>query len=183
MPLLMTHKPSPFGQSSPWAARRTPPLAAVAGAQAWLVSMTAASKQEAAQPLSEHYSEWLNACTLAKWMDRLISKGHTLQFTSVPPRFNGIVETMLSSKGQQLSLLAELQQLLAKKVISTVPKGEEMQGFYSRYFLLPKRTEGLRPILDLALFNKCIAERPVHMSTIRRVLQCVKPADWSPQYI
>ncbi|CAL8370433.1 unnamed protein product [Boreogadus saida] len=52
---------------------------------------------------------------MAKWIDRLISKGHTRQFTSVPPRFNGIVETTLSSKGQQLSLLAELQQLLAKK--------------------------------------------------------------------
>ena len=39
----------------------------------------------------------------------------------------------LSSKDQQLSLLAELEQLLAKKVISTVPKGEEMQRFYSRY--------------------------------------------------
>ncbi|CAL8363377.1 unnamed protein product [Boreogadus saida] len=79
--------------------------------------MTAASKQEAAQLLSEHCSEWLNACTLAKWMDRLISKGHTLQYTSVPPRFNGIVETTLSSKDQQLSLLAELQQLLAKKFL------------------------------------------------------------------
>ena len=161
MPLLMTHTPSPFGPSSPWAARRTPPLAAAAGAQAWLLSMTAASKQEAAQPLSEHYSEWLGACPLAKWMDRLISKGHTLQFTSVPPRFNGIVETTLSSKDQQLSLFAELQQLLAKKVISTVPKGEEMQGFYSLYFLVPKKTGG-----------------PFHMLPIRRVLQCVKPGDW-----
>ena len=82
-------------------------------------------------------------------MDRLISKGHTLQFTSVQLRFNGIVETTLSSKGQQLSLLAELQQLLAKKVISTVPKGGEMQGFYSRYFLVPKKTGGLRPILEI----------------------------------
>ena len=76
MPLLMTNTPSPFGQSPPWAAGRTPPLAAAAGAQAWLVSMTAASKQEALLPLSEHYSEWLNACTLARWMDGLISKGH-----------------------------------------------------------------------------------------------------------
>ena len=117
MPLLMTHTPSPFGQSPPWAAGRNPPLAAAAGAQAWLVSMTAASKQEAAQPLSEHYSEWLNACTLAKWMDRPQQGSHP-STTSVPPRFNGIGETALSSKGEQLSLLVELQQLLAKKVIS-----------------------------------------------------------------
>ena len=89
-----------------------------------------------------NYSEWLNAWTRAKWMDRLISKGHTLQFNSVPPRFNGIVETMLSSKDLQLSLLAELQQLLVKKVIATVPKGEEMQGFYCRYFVVPKKQEG-----------------------------------------
>ena len=59
-----------------------------------------------------------------------------------------------------------------------VPKGEEMQGFCSRYFLVPKKTGGLRPILDIALFNKCIAGRPFYMLTIRRVLQCVKPGDW-----
>ena len=101
-------------------------------------------------------------CTAA-FRDRLISKGHTLQFTSVPPRFNGIVETTLSSKDQQLSLLAEPQRLLAKNLISTVPKGEEMQGFYSRYFLVPKKTGGLRPILDLALVAAALSES--HIAT------------------
>ena len=53
-----------------------------------------------------------------------------------------------------------------------------MQGFYSRYFLVPKKTGGLRPILDLALFNKYIVERPYHMLTIRRVFQWVKLGNW-----
>ncbi|CAL8339255.1 unnamed protein product [Boreogadus saida] len=98
-------------------------------------------------------------------MDRLISKGHTLQFTSVPPRLNGIVETTLSSKDQQLSLLAELQQLLAKKVISTVPKGEEMQF---RYFL---RMETL-----WSLLRRCSPGSVVTALSVMRLLGMMSAA-------
>ncbi|KAI3374042.1 hypothetical protein L3Q82_022595 [Scortum barcoo] len=65
-----------------------------------------------------------------------------------------------------------------KGVISRFPHGEENQGFYSRYFLVPKKTGGVRPILNLSLFNKSIMERRFHMLTIKQVLDCVHLDDW-----
>ena len=111
-------------------------------------------------------------------MSRLISRGYTLQFASRPPQFNGIQETLLSSQEQCLALQAELRELLLKEAISRVPQGEENQGYYSRYFLVPKKTGGMRPILDLSVFNKVIMKRPFHMLTIRQVLECVHQGDW-----
>ena len=111
-------------------------------------------------------------------MSTLINRGYTLQFASPPPRFNGIVETVLSSQDQRLALQSELQELLVKNAISKVPRGEENRGFYSRYFLVPKKTGGMRPILDLSLFNRSIMVRPFHMLTIKRVLECVRPGDY-----
>ncbi|XP_033996615.1 LOW QUALITY PROTEIN: uncharacterized protein LOC117490940 [Trematomus bernacchii] len=73
---------------------------------------------------------------------------------------------------------AELRELLLKEAISRVPQGEENQGYYSRYFLVPKKTGGMRPILDLSVFNKVIMKRPFHMLTIRQVLECVHQGDW-----
>ena len=94
-----------------------------------------------------------------RWMSRLNIRGYTLQFAS-RPQFNGIQETLLSSQEQCLALQAELRELLLKEAISRVPQGEENQGYYSRYFLVPKKTGGMRPILDLSVFNKVIMKRP-----------------------
>ncbi|KAI3360259.1 hypothetical protein L3Q82_014572 [Scortum barcoo] len=141
-------------------------------------AMTTAARQENARPLSERYSEWRRACLMDSWMSGLISRGYSLQFASPPPRFNGILETVLSPQEHCSALQLELQELLMKGVISAVPHGEESQGFYSRYFLVPKKTGGVRPILDLSLFNKSIMERRFHMLTIKQVLECVHQDDW-----
>ncbi len=52
-----------------------------------------------------------------------------------------------------------------ERSISRVPHGGENWRFYSRYFLVPKKTGGIRPILSLSLFNKSIMVRPFHMLT------------------
>ncbi|XP_033980402.1 uncharacterized protein LOC117477766 [Trematomus bernacchii] len=72
----------------------------------------------------------------------------------------------------------ELQELLVKSAISRVPQGEENRRFYSRYFLIPKKTGGMRPILDLSAFNRVIMKRPFHMLTIKQVLEYVHQGDW-----
>ncbi|KAK5932171.1 hypothetical protein CgunFtcFv8_003898 [Champsocephalus gunnari] len=115
---------------------------------------------------------------MAGWMSRLISRGYSLQFASPPPQFNGIQETLLSSQEQCLALQTELQELLVKSAISRVPQREENRGFYSRYFLIPKKAGGMRPILDLSAFNRVIRKRPFHMLTIKQVMECVHQGDW-----
>ncbi len=45
-------------------------------------------------------------------------------------------------------LREEIGVLLAKDAIEPVPPAEMRQGFYSPYFIVPKKGGGLRPILD-----------------------------------
>ncbi len=63
---------------------------------------------------------------------------------------------VLHSLGYNLTILRnaqvlrqELWCLLEKGAVERVPPSELKIGFYSRYFVVPKRYGGLRPILDL----------------------------------
>ncbi len=60
--------------------------------------------------------------------------------------------------------------LLAKDAIEPVPPAEMRQGFYSPYFIVPKKGGGLRPILDLRVLFK--------MLTHRRMIKCIQPQDF-----
>ncbi len=44
--------------------------------------------------------------------------------------------------------------LLAKRAVESVSPAQNESGFYSRYFLVPKKDNGLRPILDLRQLNR-----------------------------
>ncbi len=70
-----------------------------------------------------------------------------------PPRFDGIHLTVVNSASKASVLQQELSSLLQKEAIEEVPQSEVERGFFSRYFLVPKRDGGLRPILDLRHLN------------------------------
>ncbi|KAF0046150.1 hypothetical protein F2P81_002679 [Scophthalmus maximus] len=131
-----------------------------------------------ARPLSERSSVWRTLLSVNGWMSRVIRDGYTLQFASPPPPFDGVLETVMSSQAGAEALMTELSELLEKEAISRVPPGQECEGYYSRYFLVPKKTGGMRPILDLSLVNRSIMRRPFHMLTIKHVLECVRSGDW-----
>ncbi len=75
-------------------------------------------------------------------------------------------------------LRAEVAVLLAKDAIEPVPPAEMKSGFYSPYFIVPKKGGGLRPILDLRVLNRALHKLPFRMLTQRRIFQCVRPFDW-----
>ncbi len=52
------------------------------------------------------------------------------------------------------------------------------RGFYSRYFLVPKKNGGLRPILDLRPLNRALSKRSFKMITLRQILSHIRPGDW-----
>ncbi|MBN3279663.1 RHAG protein, partial [Polyodon spathula] len=54
--------------------------------------------------------------------------------------------------------------LLCKRAIPLVDPTSCGQGFYSRYFLVPKRNSGYRPILDLRFLKKFLKERRFQMA-------------------
>ncbi|KAF0027618.1 hypothetical protein F2P81_020359 [Scophthalmus maximus] len=170
---------SPFDSALPWASQSSLVAhGAAARALHWLSVMSTETPQMCARPLSERYSVWHNLLSMNGWMSRVTRDGYTLQFASPPPPFNGVLETVMSSQAGAESLMTVLSELLEKEAISRVPPGQECEGYYSWYFLVPKKTGRMRPILDLSLFNKSIMRRPFHMFTIKHVLKCVHSGDW-----
>ncbi|KAL0182061.1 hypothetical protein M9458_021436, partial [Cirrhinus mrigala] len=51
-------------------------------------------------------------------------------------------------------------------------------GFYSHYFLVPKKDGGLRPILDLRHLNCALMKRPFRMIMLKQILSPVHPGYW-----
>ncbi len=72
----------------------------------------------------------------------------------------------------------EIAVLLAKDAIEPVPPAEMRQGFYSPYFIVPKKSDGLRPILDLQVLNRALHKLPFKMLTQKRIIKCIQPRDW-----
>ncbi len=81
-----------------------------------------------------------------------------------PRKFRGIRFTSVLSKDAPV-LRAEVAVLLAKDAIEPVPPAEMKSGFYSPYFIVPKKDGGLRPILDLRVLNRALHKLPLRMLT------------------
>ena len=103
-------------------------------------------------PLGRHLSAWKN-CNPCPWALRTITHGYRIQFARRPPLTNKVLFT--KARGQALvTLREEISALLAKNAIQEVNLEENPVGFYSKYFLVKKKTGGMRPILDLRFLNK-----------------------------
>ncbi len=93
------------------------------------------------------------------------------------PRFNGVVQSLTLPRNA-LFLRQEVCNLLGKGAIEKVPQSELECGFYSRYFVVPKRDGGLRPILDLRPINRALCKCPFRMLTLKQILAQIRPGDW-----
>jgi hypothetical protein len=72
----------------------------------------------------------------------------------------------------------EVKCLLSKGAIEPIPRDQEEGGFYSTFFLVPKKDRGLRPILNLKPLNKLIVKRSFKMESLISVKKAVRPQDW-----
>ncbi len=112
------------------------------------------------------------------WVLRTIRSGYTLQFGKNPPRFDGVHLTVVNSASKASVLRQELSSLLQKGAIEEVPQSDIERGFFSRYFLVPKRDGGLRPILDLRRFNFSLYKGKFKMLTMKTIMSQVQGGDW-----
>ena len=74
------------------------------------------------------------------WVLKIVEEGLRLKFVSKPPKSGvrttnllNIVHTCMSN------ILEEVKKLLGKGAIELVPPGQEGQGFYSTFFIVPKK--------------------------------------------
>ncbi|KAL0180842.1 hypothetical protein M9458_023248, partial [Cirrhinus mrigala] len=93
-------------------------------------------------------------------------------------QYRGVLSTTVHSDTHAAVLCAEVAVLLAKDAIEPVPPAEMKSGFYSSYFIVPKKSGGLRPILDLRALNRSLLRLPFKMLTTKRMLTCIRRQDW-----
>ena len=114
---------------------------------------------------------------MSRWVLQTVEKGYRIQFGAPPPPFNGVFPTLVGPE-QALILEQEVNTLLRKEAIEVVPPHDRESGFYSRYFIVPKKDGGLRPILDLRQLNHSVMRLKFKMLTIRQVVSQIRSEDW-----
>ncbi len=72
-------------------------------------------------------------------------------------------------------LRQEIINLLTKRA---VPPSERESGYYSRYFVVPKKYGGLCPVLDLRPINHSLYKLVFKMTTLKQILAQIRPGDW-----
>ncbi len=107
----------------------------------------------------------------------IIKQGYSLQFARRPPRFSGVVSTSLHGENARV-LRSEVMTLLEKGAIEMAPPALSESGFYSRYFLVPKKDGCLRPILDLRRLNYALMRWPFRMITLKQIFLQICTGDW-----
>ena len=127
-------------------------------------------------PLAGRAQQW-RACGASDWVIKTVTAGYRLQFASTPPRFNGILQSQARGENAQV-LQEEITSLRNKRAIRVVPPEKNQSGFYSRYFLVPKKGGGLRPILDLRALNRYMRQYNFRMLTHAALIRFVRPGGW-----
>nr|XP_055049768.1 uncharacterized protein LOC129435990 [Misgurnus anguillicaudatus] len=128
-------------------------------------------------PLARYLGAWEQLPSPSRWLLRTIRLGYAIQFARRPPKFSGVRFTTVRAADAHV-LRAEIAVLLAKDAIQPVPPAEMRSGFYSPYFIVPKKSGGLRPILDLRSLNRALHRMPFKMLTPKRIFPCIRPNDW-----
>ncbi|KAI2651801.1 Transposon Ty3-G Gag-Pol polyprotein [Labeo rohita] len=124
-------------------------------------------------PLADYLAAWKLLPNVSAWVLRTVERGYRIQFSAPPLPFNGVFPTVVSPE-QGLVMEQEVETLLRKEAIEVVPPQDGESGFYSRYFIVPKKDGGLRPILDLRLLNRSVMRLKFKMLTINQVVSQIR---------
>jgi ribonuclease HI len=110
-----------------------------------------------------------------QWVIRSVSEGVRIPFVSFPS-----VPFTQSNMGMSAELEAicdtEVQSLLQKKAIEIVPETELC--FVSGLFVIPKRTGGYRPIVNLKNLNRYIEYHHFKMEGVQILKDTIRPLDF-----
>ncbi|KAL0183550.1 hypothetical protein M9458_019246, partial [Cirrhinus mrigala] len=128
-------------------------------------------------PLVDHLAAWKLLPNVSAWVLRTVERGYRIQFGAPPPPFIGVSPTLVGPE-QGLVMEQEVVSLLRKEAIEVVPPHDRESGFYSRYFIVPKKDGGLRPILDLRVLNRSVMKLKFRMLTLKQVVSQIRSEDW-----
>ncbi|KAL0147122.1 hypothetical protein M9458_057646, partial [Cirrhinus mrigala] len=141
------------------------------------VQPTPEASLERLVPLVDYLAAWKLLPNVSAWVLRTVEKGYAIQFGAPPPPFDGVFPTLVGSE-QALVMEQEVETLLRKEAIEVVPPQDRESGFYSRYFIVPKKDGGLRPIIDLRRLNRSVMKLKFKILTVKQVVSQIRSEDW-----
>ena len=133
--------------------------------------------QHKTRALTPFYERWKRLRGVPPWVLRTIEHGHEIRFSGIPPPPTGVIATEILAEDKAQVLLTEISEMLSKNAIRVVERGAEGMGYYSPYFVIPKKTGGMRPILNLKQFNKWVRREEFHMLKVPQLLSMVRKND------
>ncbi len=104
--------------------------------------------------------------------------GYAIQLARRPPKFRGVHFTSVKAVNAHV-LRAEIVFLQPKDAIESVLPAYMRSEFYSSYFIVPKKSGGLQPILDLRVLNQSLHKLPFKMLMQKCIFECIRPRDLS----
>ena len=109
----------------------------------------------------------------------MLREGYNLEFESDPPltRSPGVFSHYQDTVKQGM-LEEELFSLISKDALEEVTD-HNSQGFYSRMFLVPKKTGGWRPIIDLSVLNTYVKTPTFKMESAESIRASLLPGWWT----
>jgi hypothetical protein len=63
--------------------------------------------------------------------------------------------------------------------VEEVPVSSIDPGFYSRLLIVPKKTGGMRPVIDLSILHTCLVVLHFKMETNRSIRASILPGMWT----
>ena len=108
------------------------------------------------------------------WIVSTIRHGYNLEFNTKPLLSTSPVWG-LNSKHPQVNL--EIEKMLLKGALEEV-QNHHSPGFYSRIFVVPKKTGDLRPVIDLKILNTHLKSKPFKMETPHSIRKSLDQNMW-----
>ncbi|KAI9565203.1 reverse transcriptase [Daphnia sinensis] len=109
------------------------------------------------------------------WVLQVVSEGAWLDLESTPCQMACPTEVAMSLEMQALCD-KEVMDLLEKQAISEVV--DRSPGFVSSLFVIPKKSGGFRPIINLKPLNKFVRYEHFKMEGLETVKNLVRKGDW-----
>ena len=107
-----------------------------------------------------------------------MTQGYRLLISHKPALSTSGLQPAVQDELHRQILEQEVATLLSKGAIREVEKADHQAGFFSHYFLIPKRDRGLRPVLDLRGLNQYLRPLWCRMRTVPRERQAINQGDW-----
>lgn len=112
--------------------------------------------------------------TDSSWVNSIVSQGYSIIFNKRPPVRLPPLHDPYTSLEEKEEINKEITSLLQKRAIEECTG----MGFYSRLFTIPKKTGGLRPVLNLRPLNQYLTAPRFKMETLTHICQMLRPKDW-----